>query len=339
MSVDSGLSGPFEGPAAAPPSRRTTATQRAARPRDDLPDAVLAEEAPDLATAIPRPERSGPRRRKGRRVTRVVRRIELWSVLKIALVFNTIMLGIVLGSVALLWGLANTTGLVDDLEGFLRDAGFEDFRFQGDRMFEQVAFIGAVGALAFTVFVVLAVALVNLISEITGGIRFSVIEEIPEAPPAGRAPAPLPAAAPAPLPPPPLAAPTEGGDPVASGFGPPADTSPLPAADDAPAPTPTRAQPEQPAPRAAATGAPSPRARSSRGSGAPKASRTPSPSDSADADATIPLAKPSSSAAAKKAARPRSSPPKKGRSGTSKGARTSSRRPAPDADGTHEVET
>lgn len=117
--------------------------------------------------------------------------------LKVSLVFNTVMLGVALGSIAVLWGLANTTGLIDDLEGFLRDAGFEDFRFEGERMFRQVAFLGAVAALAFTVFAVLATALVNLISEITGGIRFIVIEEIiddddddgPAGPPRG-APAP-----------------------------------------------------------------------------------------------------------------------------------------------------
>ncbi len=149
-----------------------------------------------MADAVSTPSFRAPSarrpRRRGRRVTRIVRRIELWSVLKIALVFNTIMLGVVLGAVALLWGLANTTGLVDDLEGFLRDAGFEDFRFQGGRMFEQVAFIGAVGALAATVFLVLATALVNLISEITGGIRFTVIEEIVDEPaPAAASPSPL----------------------------------------------------------------------------------------------------------------------------------------------------
>ena len=63
--------------------------------------------------------------------------------LKVSLGFNAVMLGVALVSVALLWGLANTTGLVDDLEGFLRDSGFDDFRFQGDRMFRQVAFLGA----------------------------------------------------------------------------------------------------------------------------------------------------------------------------------------------------
>lgn len=127
-------------------------------------------------------------RRRGRRVTRIVRRVELWSVLKIGLVFNTIMLGVTLGAVALLWGLANTTGLIDDFEGFLQDAGFEDFRFQGAQMFQQVAFIGAVGALATTIFMVLSAALLNLISELTGGIRFTVIEEIVDETPMRLAP-------------------------------------------------------------------------------------------------------------------------------------------------------
>jgi len=175
-----------------PAAPRATTSPRVGPTRAARPGAARADALADaVSTPSFRTGRGRPRRR-GRRVTRIVRRIELWSVLKIALVFNTILLGVVLGSVALLWGLANTTGLVDDLEGFLRDAGFEDFRFKGDRMFEQVAFIGAVGALATTVFMVLATALLNLISEITGGIRFVVIEEIVETPAApARPPTPL----------------------------------------------------------------------------------------------------------------------------------------------------
>jgi hypothetical protein len=134
-------------------------------------------------------------------VRRVVRRVELWSVLKVSIVFNTVMLGVALASVAFLWGLANTTGLLDDVEGFLRDSGFEDFRFEGDRMFRQVAYIGAVLTLAFTVFTVLAAALFNLISELTGGVRFVVIEEvIPRAERSAAATRPAPPAVPLPQP-------------------------------------------------------------------------------------------------------------------------------------------
>lgn len=212
MSVESGLSAPVDRsvaePPNAPPSRAGRAERRGApglrrsargpARADALADAVSTPSFPTRGRGRPR--------RKGRRVKRVVRRIELWSVLKISLVFNTVMLGVALGSVAILWGLANTTGLVEDLEGFLRDSGFEDFRFRGDEMFEKVAFIGAVLTLAFTVFTVLATALLNLISEITGGIRFVVIEEILDDP-APAAPTTAPREEPRPAAPPVAAAP------------------------------------------------------------------------------------------------------------------------------------
>ena len=148
----------------------------------------------------------------------MVRRVELWSVLKVSLIFNVIMALISMGVVALLWALGNTTGLVEDLEGFLRSSGFDDFRFRGDRMFTQVAVIASILALAGTVMSVLMAALFNLISEMTGGVQFVVIEEVapavapapavrpvpvsvPTAPPPAR-PAPVAAStAPAPVPP------------------------------------------------------------------------------------------------------------------------------------------
>ena len=169
MPVEPGLGAPVD-PARASGARTPTPTQVAAAPR------------PVAAPVETEPGRRGRPRRRGRRVRRVVRRVELWSVLKISIVFNTVMFGIALAAVALLWGLATTTGLVEDLEGFLRDSGFEDFRFEGDVMFRQVAFIGGVATLAATVMLVLAAALFNLISEVTGGVRFVIIEEIVERP-------------------------------------------------------------------------------------------------------------------------------------------------------------
>lgn len=194
MSVESGVG--------ASPGRRSEADDVAPRLAPQPPLITRARRrtkgngrpVETIAEAVSLPTsttRRGQPRRQGRRVRRVVRRVELWSVLKVSLVFNAIMLGIALISVALLWGLANTTGLIDDLEGFLQDAGFEDFRFEGDRLFRQVAFIGALGALALSVFTVLATALINLISELTGGIRVVMIEEIHEDPvPASSGPEP-----------------------------------------------------------------------------------------------------------------------------------------------------
>lgn len=117
--------------------------------------------------------------RKGRRVKRVVRRIELWSVLKLSIVLYTCMYLAVLLTVVVLWGLAYSSGQVENIENFMGDVGLDNYRFYGDRMFKAVAAIGAVLVLAGTVLTVLWAALVNVISEMTGGIRVVVIEEEP----------------------------------------------------------------------------------------------------------------------------------------------------------------
>lgn len=145
---------------------------------------------PAVVTAIPEPADSlfvaqqpsptpvsKPATRRGRRVQRVVRRIELWSVLKLSLVLYTCLYLAVLVTVAVLWGLAYSTGQIDNLQRFFADVGLENYRFYGDQMFRALAAIGVVGVLAGTVVTVLAAALVNIISEITGGIRLVVIEE------------------------------------------------------------------------------------------------------------------------------------------------------------------
>ncbi len=115
--------------------------------------------------------------RRGRRVKRVIRRIELWSVLKLSLVFYTCMYVVVMAALVVLWGFAYSTGLVDNFESFANDVGFEHWQFYGQHMFHQAAVIGGVLVVAATIVTVLATALVNVISELTGGIRIVMIEE------------------------------------------------------------------------------------------------------------------------------------------------------------------
>jgi hypothetical protein len=115
--------------------------------------------------------------RKGRRVKRIVRRVELWSVLKLALSFFMCMYVVGLASLAVLWAFANSAGLVDNFESFANDVGWENWQFNGEQMFQQAALIGAVLVVTATLMTVLATALLNVISELTGGIRIVVIEE------------------------------------------------------------------------------------------------------------------------------------------------------------------
>lgn len=109
----------------------------------------------------------------------MVRRIDLWSVLKLAVVLYTCLYAAVMATLALLWGVAYSSGQIDKVQSFMSDVGLDNYRFYGDQMWRAAAMIGAIGVLAATVTTVLTAALVNVISEATGGIRFVIIEEEP----------------------------------------------------------------------------------------------------------------------------------------------------------------
>jgi hypothetical protein len=138
--------------------------------------------------SISRPKSKRPQTRKGRRVKRVVRRIELWSVLKVSLLFYFCMYLVALAASALLWGFAYSAGLIENFESFMADIGFDDFQFFGDQLFKEVAIVGAILVVAGALLTVLAIALVNVISEVTGGVRFVVIEIDADERPSARQP-------------------------------------------------------------------------------------------------------------------------------------------------------
>jgi len=154
-----------------------TATEPVARPTSaPVADAVAYRSRPTQHRAR-RGQRQTQPVRRGRRVHRIVRRIELWSVLKISLFLYLCLYVAVLIALAVIWGLAYSTGSVDKVQSFLADVGLDNFRFYGDQMFRACAAIGGVLVLAATLVTVVTVALVNLISELTGGSRLTVIEE------------------------------------------------------------------------------------------------------------------------------------------------------------------
>jgi hypothetical protein len=143
-------------------------------PRSEPPSTPVEVVAQPAATEATAPVVRG---RRGRRVKRVIRRIDLWSVLKLSLVVYACLYFATLATLAAVWGLLYSSGNIEKLQSFLEDVGLENFTFYGNQMFRACAAIGAVGVLAATVITVLATALVNLISEMTGGIRVIVIEE------------------------------------------------------------------------------------------------------------------------------------------------------------------
>jgi hypothetical protein len=123
-----------------------------------------------------RPFRRGPRPRV-RRVTRIVRHVDTWSVFKVALVFNIFLYATLLTSGVLLWQVAESTGTLENIEKFFESFGWETFTFDGEEIFRNAWVGGLFLMVGLTGLAVLSATLFNLITDLVGGVRFSVLEE------------------------------------------------------------------------------------------------------------------------------------------------------------------
>jgi hypothetical protein len=171
-----------------------------------VPGGVAAEPTPGVPVPVPVPVRTRRRRPRVRKVTRIVRYVDAWSVFKIALFVNIILGIVMLTASVLLWNLAHTTDVVDNIEGVIADwFAYETFTLDGQALFRAVQVLTLLFVLAGTGLWVLAAVLFNLISDLTGGVRLTVLEQevvaqrapVPGPPSSG---APVPGSAPTPVP-------------------------------------------------------------------------------------------------------------------------------------------
>ncbi|MEQ1702871.1 MAG: DUF3566 domain-containing protein, partial [Ilumatobacteraceae bacterium] len=126
-----------------------------------------------LRPPVVRPKRA-PR---VRRVTRVVRHVDSWSIFKVALVFNLFLYGVLLTAGVLLWQVAQNTGTVDNVERFFESFGWEQFDLKGGEIFHNAWVAGLFLVVGLTGLAVLMATLFNLITDLVGGIRVTVLEE------------------------------------------------------------------------------------------------------------------------------------------------------------------
>lgn len=127
-------------------------------------------------TSLPPTSRSSGRPRM-RRVTRVVRDIDVWSVFKVGLIFHLVLFVVALVAVTLLWSVANSTGTIDNVENFFESFGWESFSFDGSALFGNFVAFGLLAAILGTALWVVGAVMFNLITELVGGVRVTVLEE------------------------------------------------------------------------------------------------------------------------------------------------------------------
>lgn len=180
-------------PASPPAADRTTTVDR--KPvRVDPADAPAADRAPAPSTPAKadgeRPKAERPAKkdapaagaRPARTTRAIVQRVDPWAVLKVSALFYLSMFLVVLAAAVLLWVVATSVGLVDNIEDFMSSIGFTDFRFLPGQLFRASALGGLVLVVAGTAGNVLLTLLYNLLADVAGGVAITLTDDSRRAP-------------------------------------------------------------------------------------------------------------------------------------------------------------
>lgn len=122
----------------------------------------------------------GPRVVAARRTRRVVRKIDVWTVLKMSLLFYLCVFLVFLIAGVLLWNIAEAFNVITNVEKFVQSLfDLASFTFRPMVVLEASAGAGGILVLLGTGANVLAALLYNLISDVVGGVQFIILEEAP----------------------------------------------------------------------------------------------------------------------------------------------------------------
>lgn len=122
-----------------------------------------------------------------RRVRRIIRKIDPWTVLKVSFALYTVMgLALVLGAI-IFWSFVSAAGIPNFVENTLNDIGFRESTADplvpdSEFMFKLVAFLGVAFTVMMTGITTLGAVMYNLISDVVGGLEVVVLEESFNAP-------------------------------------------------------------------------------------------------------------------------------------------------------------
>lgn len=117
------------------------------------------------------------RRRRVRRTRRTLRYIDPWSVFKVSVfLYICLYVAVLLAGVAL-WSALQRSGLVGKLESFIAEVGsYSVWEIDGQVIFERARSIGGILAAAGVAINVVLAIVFNLISDLVGGIRVTILE-------------------------------------------------------------------------------------------------------------------------------------------------------------------
>ena len=115
---------------------------------------------------------------EARKVRRLIRHVDPWSMLKLAVLVSLCMWLITMIASVILWTVAESSGTISSIENFVNSSlQLQDWKLDGEFLFRQFGLITLLLYLGFAASIVVASLVFNLISDIIGGVWISVIEE------------------------------------------------------------------------------------------------------------------------------------------------------------------
>jgi hypothetical protein len=136
------------------------------------PERPAQGEEPAWLSDDPIEEIFGPPRRE----VLVLRRIDLWSALKVSLALYLCLFVVALAVLVVVWVLASYSGALESFESFMATSGFDGYRLDGGLALRIIAVVGPIFVVLASLFTVAGVALFNLVAHLVGGVEVSVAE-------------------------------------------------------------------------------------------------------------------------------------------------------------------
>jgi len=112
-----------------------------------------------------------------RRYRQRITHIDMWSAAKVTTCFYLSALIVMLVAGVVLWSIASAAGAIGNIEEFMQDAGFEDFRFLSGQIIRGGVLVGLALVAIAEILTLVAVGLYNLFAELIGGLEVTVREE------------------------------------------------------------------------------------------------------------------------------------------------------------------
>ncbi len=110
-----------------------------------------------------------------------IRKVDLWSVVRTALLFNLAGLGVIVVAGVVIWLLAAALGAISGLEDFLGSLlSAKDFKFASLQILEGFILLGLIMVAISTILVTVATSIYNLFADRLGGVALILVEEYDE---------------------------------------------------------------------------------------------------------------------------------------------------------------